>query len=542
MKYFDERYRNYNQSERCIIEEGGGAVMLAAGCGGGGTQREIDIRASAQCHWQWPAAAASSQQMPQVPTPLLPEHPTSHAPPTIPWPPTHKMPQNPTLSASAPAFPRQISEPLIAAIDAYFMKCASNQLVHHTSLHHTTTASNQLTLPDGGSIDLLRWASPPAVIDARLLSQGKDEGGDYKMVGGRSAPKAGTSQQSAAKEKRRPDPGGGAIGAAKPPPQMDSRAAANARVDKIFDRECAEDLDRIMKEITNQPRTPPMQTTEKTAVAPAPPLNAGVVSTLPPWHQHCNAGSTDTEKTAVAPAQPLNAGVVPTLLPWRQHCRADNTVAVNTVAKGPTQAMNLNSLPRTPVSRPGNTAGGRGLNTGGGRASPAGVGRGRGSPQGGGQAPPPGGGGNGGGGDTPVGWTSLNLQLKPEDYTAPADGPHTVENCRGAFLATLNRLFQSITTRQDDSATRYEFKWRTPAPAVPSPGSITAPRTASAVGEVEENKLFLAMILSHIVFKGHPGCVENQMLSDLFDYEPDFSGTSITYSAELVLSGVSKGN
>ena len=79
MKYFDERYRNYNQSERCIIEEGGGAVMLAAGCGGGGTQREIDIRASAQCHWQWPAAAASSQQMPQVPTPLLPEHPTSHA-------------------------------------------------------------------------------------------------------------------------------------------------------------------------------------------------------------------------------------------------------------------------------------------------------------------------------------------------------------------------------------------------------------------------------------------------------------------------------
>ena len=282
---------------------------------------------------------------------------------------------------------------------------------HTPPAHPTSTASSQLTLPDGGSIDLLCWAPPPAAIEARLLSQDKDEGGDYKMVGGRSAPKAGTAQQSAAKEKRRPDPGGGAIGAAKPPTQMDSRAAANARVDKIFDRECAEDLDRIMKDITNQPRTPPMQTTEKTAVAPAPPLNAGVVSTLPPWHQHC---------------------------------RADNTVAVDTVAKGPTQAMNLNSLQRTPVSRPGNTAGGRGLNTGGGRASPAGVGRGRGSPQGGGQAPPPGGGGNGGGGDTPVGWTSLNLQLKPDDFTASADGPHTVENCRGVFLATLNRLFQSF--------------------------------------------------------------------------------------------------
>ena len=81
MKYFDSRYRNYNRSEECIIEEGGGAVMLAAEYGGAGTQREINIQASAQCYWQSPAAAASSQQMPHpnivAGTPHRP-YPTNH--------------------------------------------------------------------------------------------------------------------------------------------------------------------------------------------------------------------------------------------------------------------------------------------------------------------------------------------------------------------------------------------------------------------------------------------------------------------------------
>ena len=209
-------------------------------------------------------------------------------------------------------------------------------------------------------------------------------------------------------------------------------------------------------------------------------------------------------------------------------------------ARGPVQAMN--NVQHTPVSRPGIPGGVRNGGVGlGGGPTPAGRGRGRGSPAGRGRGETPGGGGDTGAG-SPIGWTSLNLELKPEDFTASAEGPHNVDNCRSPFLATLNRLFQSINSRQEGSDARFEFQWLNPAPPVPDLRTPATPGRTASVGETEENKLFLTMILSHIVFKGHPGCVENQALTDLFDYEPTFSGTSIDYSGELVLSGVSKGN
>ena len=309
--------------------------------------------------------------------------------------------------------------------------------------------ASQLTLPDGEVIDLVCW-EPSSADFARLLSRPRDE--EFGGGGGGQQP---TDSQ--------PDPGGG-TSTTQSPDFSDSRAAANARADEIVDRECGEDIQRIMDELKQQ------------------------------------------------------------------------------YSKGPVEAMNLNNVQRTPVPRPGLGGGGRigGVGQGGG-TTPAGRGRGRGSPAGRGRGEAPGGGGDTGAG-SPVGWTSLNLQLKPEDFTAAAEGPHNVDNCRSPFLATLNRLFQSINRRQEGSDARFEFQWLNPAPAVPDPSTPVTPGRAASVGEAEENKLFLTMILSHIVFKGHPGCVENQMLSDLFDYEPTFSGTSIDYAGELVLSGVSKGN
>ena len=308
------------------------------------------------------------------------------------------------------------------------------------------TANSQLILPDGETIDLVCWS--PSAVGGRLLPRAKDEdlGGDgRRQVRGQHAAEG------------QPDPGGGL--------EKRSRAAANARADKIVDRECADDVQRIMNE-------------------------------------------------------------------FAKHC-----------AKGPVQGMNLNNVQHTPVARPSHQVGGRGgapgLGLGG--VTPAGTGRGRGTPPGRGR----GGGGSPGGEVPTVGWTLLNLQLKPEDFTASAEGPHTIENCRSPFLSTLHRLFDSITRRQEDSDARFEFQWLNPAPVVPvvpNPNSPGTPGRAASVAEAEENKLFLSMILSHIVFKGHPGCVENQSLADLFAYDPTFSGTIIDYSAELVLTGVSKGN
>ena len=367
------------------------------------------------------------------------------------------------------ALPGSHSTPTAAKSEALSRAPVASQLLLPT----ITAATEQLILPDGEPVELISWApvAPhttvaatsvlPQVLAApdRVQSAAPVEcqyrGGGPDPGGGRNACQHTTTAQM--------------LASTPPPPPSsaacsDARAAANtkARMDKIVDRECAEDVERIMNKFL------------------------------------------------------------------QQH------------AKGPVQRMmNGNNLQRTPV-RPQQTGGGVGQPHGPGGTPPGGAGRGRGTPQGRGRGEP-GGGGIGGtpGGGGPVGWTHLNLQLKPEDFTASAEGPHTVDNCRSPFLATLHRLFDSITKRQEDSDARLEFQWLNAPPLVPSPG---ATGRAAVAAETEENKLFLAMILSHIVFRGHPGGVENQSIADLFTYEGTFTGTNIDYTAELVLSGVSKGN
>ena len=369
---------------------------------------------------------------------------------------THpKLPQCPLVAVSQTALPACPTTPLMPQLETLGRAAA----VCRQPTQSAATTTKQLILPDGESIELISWAPAPAA-HSRLLPVATKTPCALQLC----QPAAPVECQYRG---GRPDPGGGTrahklspSSNARPAGEASHRAAADERADKIFNRICAEEVERMMANFIQQHK------------------------------------------------------------------------------EGPVQAMNLNGLQRTPVSRPDNQAGGRGLGLLGGGPSPQTLGRGRGTPQGRGRGNP-GGGGSPGGEVPPVGWTHLNLQLKPEDFTASPEGPHTIDNCRSPFLATLHRLFDSITRRQEDSDARFEFQWLNLPPAAPSPGS---PGRAAATAETEENKLFLAMILSHIVFRGHPGCVESQSLADLFTYEGTFTGTNIDFTADLVLSGVSKGN
>ena len=158
----------------------------------------------------------------------------------------------------------------------------------------------------------------------------------------------------------------------------------------------------------------------------------------------------------------------------------------------------------------------------------------------------PGGGGGGGGGSqnpvgvaTPVapGWTNIEIVIDPKILGAAAS-PYTKQSCKEPFMVRIKALFQKITARREK-----KFTW------MPQEDEIAA-----------ENRIFLALVISHITYNQGPMSVEQNGLLDLFTYEAVqqqlnldqlleppaaaaatgcITGLKVDFSSKYVLSGVS---